>query len=221
MVHLTFNGFNYFQSSEHILTAEKRSFKCIHLCIEVLKSIRILWKQLKMVLGYKADKNEKHKSWLLYSRTIDCNTNHTKKAGQLYAPLPLILIQSRGTLVMAYAAVLLRSQENTPTHGYSKNPQIIQRDCSWEFEFSSISSNLGIWFKKKDNFNYNDQYAICTSPMMHLISHFLKPAKFCITFVFHFSWVLQPSQEKLKTMFKKILGANKVHYGRCASGVWA
>ena len=26
---------------------------------------------------------------------------------------------------------------------------------------------------------------------MHLI---------CITFVFHFSWVLQPSQEKLKTM---------------------
>ena len=24
---------------------------------------------------------------------------------------------------------------------------------------------------------------------------------FCITFVFHFSWVLQPSQEKLKTMF--------------------
>ena len=35
-----------------------------------------------------------------------------------------------------------------------------------------------------------------------LISHnapYLSP-KFCITFVFHFSWVLQPSQEKLKTM---------------------
>ena len=27
------------------------------------------------------------------------------------------------------------------------------------------------------------------------------PPNFCITFVFHFSWVLQPSQEKLKTMF--------------------
>ena len=27
------------------------------------------------------------------------------------------------------------------------------------------------------------------------------PPKFSITFVFHFSWVLQPSQEKLKTMF--------------------
>ena len=38
-------------------------------------------------------------------------------------------------------------------------------------------------------------YATCTSPIMHLIC----PPKFCITFVFYFSWVLQPSQEKLKT----------------------
>ena len=30
------------------------------------------------------------------------------------------------------------------------------------------------------------------------IMHFFCPPKFCITFVFHFSWVLQPSQEKLK-----------------------
>ena len=30
--------------------------------------------------------------------------------------------------------------------------------------------------------------------------------KFCITFVFHFSWVLQPSQEKLKTMLMKNFG---------------
>ena len=29
--------------------------------------------------------------------------------------------------------------------------------------------------------------------------HLICPLKFCITFVFHFSWVLQPSQEKLKT----------------------
>ena len=36
----------------------------------------------------------------------------------------------------------------------------------------------------------------CTSPMMHLIW----PPKFCITFVFHFSWIWQPPQEKLKTM---------------------
>ena len=31
--------------------------------------------------------------------------------------------------------------------------------------------------------------ATSTSPIMHLIC----PPKFCITFVFHFSWVLQPS----------------------------
>ena len=48
--------------------------------------------------------------------------------------------------------------------------------------------------------------------------------KFCITFVFHFSWVLQPSRERLKnTMLMQNLGgggANKVHYGKCGSGVW-
>ena len=44
--------------------------------------------------------------------------------------------------------------------------------------------------------------------------------KFFITFVFHFFWVLQPSQEKLKTMLMQNLGgANKEHYGRSASGV--
>ena len=41
-----------------------------------------------------------------------------------------------------------------------------------------------------------------TSPIMHLICS----TKFCITFVFHFSWVLQPSQEKLKTMLMQNFG---------------
>ena len=44
-------------------------------------------------------------------------------------------------------------------------------------------------------------YATCISPIMHLIPpppHLKK--KNCITFVFHFSWVLQPFQEKLKAM---------------------
>ena len=60
------------------------------------------------------------------------------------------------------------------------------------------------------------EYTTCTSPKMHLICL----PKFCITFVFHFSWVLQLSQEKLKTMLMQNFGgANKVHYGRCASGV--
>ena len=46
------------------------------------------------------------------------------------------------------------------------------------------------------------EYAPCTSPIMH----FIGPPKFWITFVFHFSWVLQPSQEKLKTMLMQNFG---------------
>ena len=50
--------------------------------------------------------------------------------------------------------------------------------------------------------------------------HLICSLKFCITFVFHSSWVLQLSQEKLKTkLMQNFGGANNVHYGRCASGV--
>ena len=40
------------------------------------------------------------------------------------------------------------------------------------------------------------------------ISHYAPyfPPKFCITFAFHFFWVLQPSQEKLKTMLMQNFG---------------
>ena len=38
--------------------------------------------------------------------------------------------------------------------------------------------------------------------LMHLIC----PPTFCIIFGFHFSWVLQPSQEKLKTMLMQNFG---------------
>ena len=38
------------------------------------------------------------------------------------------------------------------------------------------------------------QFATCTSPIIHLVC----PPKFCITFDFHFSWVLQPSRIKLR-----------------------
>ena len=33
---------------------------------------------------------------------------------------------------------------------------------------------------------------------------YLPPVKFCLTFVFHFFWVLQPSQQKLKTMLMQM-----------------
>ena len=50
--------------------------------------------------------------------------------------------------------------------------------------------------------------------------HLICSLKFCITFVFHSSSVLQPSQEKLKTMLMQNFGrTNKVHYCRCTSGV--
>ena len=47
--------------------------------------------------------------------------------------------------------------------------------------------------------NARQQYATCTSPIMHLICP-PPPPRFCKTFVFHFSWVLQLFQEKLKTI---------------------
>ena len=43
-------------------------------------------------------------------------------------------------------------------------------------------------------------FTTCTTPIMYLIC----PPKFCITFVFHFSWVLQPSSEKLKQCLCKM-----------------
>ena len=48
----------------------------------------------------------------------------------------------------------------------------------------------------------NCPYGTCTSPIIHLIC----PSKFCITFAFHFCWVSQPSQEKLKTMLMQNFG---------------
>ena len=63
--------------------------------------------------------------------------------------------------------------------------------------------------------------ATCTSPILHLIC----PAKFCTSIVFNFSWDSFNTQEKWnekkkKKGYPKVWEANKVLYGRCASGVW-
>ena len=50
------------------------------------------------------------------------------------------------------------------------------------------------------------QYATSMFPMMHLIC----PPKFCITFVFHFPWVLQLSQRKIKNNA----------YAKCWGQIW-
>ena len=53
----------------------------------------------------------------------------------------------------------------------------------------------------------NGQYATSMFPMMHLIW----PPKFCITFVFHFHWVLQLPEEKLKTMLVQNFGGKIIN----------
>ena len=57
--------------------------------------------------------------------------------------------------------------------------------------------------------------AIRTSPIIQLDAP--SSSKFCITVIFTFSWVLQSSHEKLKTVVKQNLKrVNEVYYGRCA-----
>ena len=59
-------------------------------------------------------------------------------------------------------------------------------------------------------------FATCTSPIINLIY----TPEFFITFVSHFSWVSQPSQEKLKTMLMQNFEAQiRCSMGHCASGV--
>ena len=59
-------------------------------------------------------------------------------------------------------------------------------------------------------------YATSTFPIMHLTC----PPQFCITFVFDFSWVLQASQEKLRTMLMQnfFLGGGGEGQIRCIMG---
>ena len=65
-------------------------------------------------------------------------------------------------------------------------------------------------------------YAISISSIVHPVCP--HPQRFCITFVIHLPSLLQSSQEKLKPCLCNFFagvgtrGANKVHYGRCASG---
>ena len=53
-----------------------------------------------------------------------------------------------------------------------------------------------------------------TFPIMHLIC----PRRFCITFVFISPGYCSRPKRNWKQWLCKILGANKVHYGKCGSG---
>ena len=58
----------------------------------------------------------------------------------------------------------------------------------------------------------------CLADLKLLCSPFAHLLKFCLTIVSNFSWVLQWSQEKLKTMLmQNFWGTNKLYSGRCAN----
>ena len=87
---------------------------------------------------------------------------------------------------------------------------------------------LLFWDTKKTDVTSceNALYATSTFPIMHLICLSpppppLPPRKeICTTFAFHFSWILQPSQEKLKTLLMQHLGGGGDGWGqiRCIMG---
>ena len=54
---------------------------------------------------------------------------------------------------------------------------------------------------------------LCTSPLIHLVC----PPKCCMTFVFRLGITAVP-REIENSAYAKFSGANKVHFGRCASG---
>ena len=75
----------------------------------------------------------------------------------------------------------------------SFHASFIHKNCSREFFFAYIySEKFSAWIWRPFHISHNAPY--------------LLPPNSCITFVFHFSWVLQPSQEKLKTMLMQNVG---------------
>ena len=67
----------------------------------------------------------------------------------------------------------------------------------------SLNNNNDSDGDEKVFYEKRKQFATRTSPIIHLVC---PPPTFCITFDFHFFWVLQPSQEKLKTMLIQNFG---------------
>ena len=113
---------------------------------------------------------------------------------------------------------------NYKRHRYSGSSPILKGDyrksvlmVCYPAPFPNIrgSTRLNFWVRSWSSFSLNRNLHI---PIMHPIC----PPRFCETFVFHFSWRLQPSQEKLKTMLvQNFGGVNQVHFGRCASDIWS
>ena len=83
-----------------------------------------------------------------------------------------------------------RAREDTKTHLLS----LLQSDFGFHcFSVRFLFFVFFYWWIRVRHFHisHNAPYLPPPPPL---------PRKFCITFVFYFSWLLQPYQEKLKTM---------------------
>ena len=86
-------------------------------------------------------------------------------------------------------------------------------DClGYEFNIDARVSIREVFLPLRSKHSHSAFQNNATQSFAHL-------SKFCITFVFYFSWVLQSSQPKSKTMLMQNCGgANKQYYGRWANG---
>ena len=73
------------------------------------------------------------------------------------------------------------------------------RGCAVLFDTTQTQSCATIKTNNRYNYFKNHLHISDNAPYSP------PPSKFCVTFDFHFSWVLQPSQEKLKTVLMQIL----------------
>ena len=92
-----------------------------------------------------------------------------------------------------------------------KVPNFTNNSTPEEFAYTWQSKLVGIIAIKTEN----REFTTFTRTKIHLFC----PPKFCISVVFNFSWVLQPSLEKSNTMvMQNLKGVNKMHHGLCANG---
>ena len=82
---------------------------------------------------------------------------------------------------------------------------------TWKANFIENTGMYGSTLKWSWKFVYLTNFYV-TQVIHHLHiphMHLICPPKFSITFVFHFSWILQPPQEKLKTNAYKMQNFGK------------
>ena len=91
---------------------------------------------------------------------------------------------------------------------------MVYRTALWDIIWHAVVSSIGHLKAARETAGQNSTpktvpFATCTFPTMHLICLPPPPPscpKFYITFVSYFSWVLQPSLEKMKTILMQHFG---------------